>query len=112
MNNLKSLITQFLYHLAYDNLTQINSLLEEDCIYTNHDKSILGKEKVINYLKDKRNIYNVKHISILNSVQDSKDTLLISYHVITEHETSPIYGSAVVRINDSKIGYIKNYIVK
>lgn len=109
---MKSVVGQFIYHIVYYNLNQLNRLLEENCLFINYDNTLLGKEKVTNYLKNKRNTHNIKHISILNSVQDSKDTLFISYNIIMTDATSPIYGSAVVRIKDSKINYIRNYLVK
>ncbi|QVK17694.1 hypothetical protein KHQ81_12715 [Mycoplasmatota bacterium] len=109
---MKSIVSQFFFHIVSRNQAQLNRLLDENCIYTNLSKSILGRQKVINYINNLRNTYNINRISILNCVKDSKDTLLVSYHVITGKETMPVYGSAVIQINEKKIGYIKNYIVK
>jgi len=109
---MKSLVAQFLYHIASNDFTQINNLLEDNCLFINFDGTFLGREKVIKYFKKKLTTFKLHHISILNSVQDSKDTLLISYHMIINQETSPVYGSAVVRIQGNKINYIKNFIVK
>ncbi len=108
---MKAIVIQFINSISYHNFPLLNKLLAVNCILIGHDKVSYGQEKIIRYLKTKIKDYHIKHISILNSIQDSKDTLLVSYHIIIENESSPIYGSAVIQISDKQIHYIKNFIV-
>ena len=81
-------------------------------MFVNFDRTLLGKEKIANYIKNKINNNKVDHLCILNSLQEKKDTLLITYNAFIKNKSSPIYGSAIIKMKDYKINYIKNYIVK
>ncbi len=108
----KILVAQFLHHIGSSNLPKLKPLLEEDCLFINDEKSLLGKKKVIEYINELLNRRTIQHIFILNIVQEKKDTLLVSYHIIVDQSTRSIYGSAVVGFEGKRINYIKNFIVR
>lgn len=110
--DMRDFISQIFLCMTNANLAKINLFIEENCLFINYDRTLLGKDKICNYIQDSIKNKEINHLSILNSLQEKRDTLLITYNAFTTSNTSPVYGSAIIRMKDNKINYIKNYIVK
>lgn len=109
---MRDFVSQLFLCMTSSKLSIIKHFLEDNCLFVNYDRTLLGKEKIINFLKNNIKNKNIQHLSILNSYQDKKDTLFITYNAFVKVDSSPIYGAAIIRMKDRKINYVKNYIVK
>jgi hypothetical protein len=93
--------------LNTDNQKLLGYLIDDNCLFTHEEQSILGKEKVIKMLKQ---IFSDYDSSILNSVKDDENTQLLAYKL--EKKNTLTFGSLIIRQNDNKkICFLKNVLI-
>lgn len=107
-NMINILTNNFFHAINTKNTRLLGYILDDNCILDDYQKkAVLGKEKVINYLT---NLYKDYEISIVNSVRDDQDTVLLAYKLVKDDV--PTFGSLVIRQNEhKKVFFIKNVII-
>lgn len=109
---MRDFVSQLFLCMTSSKLSMIKNFIEDNCLFVNYDRTLLGKEKIMEYVTNAIESKNINHLSILNSLQDKKDTIFITYNAFLKNNSSPIYGSAIIRMKNNKINYVKNFIVK
>ncbi|HEY8364258.1 MAG TPA: hypothetical protein VIK84_01690 [Haloplasmataceae bacterium] len=108
---MRGLISQLFLFLSNEKYNVLNQYICDDCFYTSLSNTIYGKEELIDYVKTKVNKRQIDQFKILNTLQEDKNTILITYNMLRKNHTEPLYGSAIIKMKDKKIFYVKNYIV-